>query len=35
MYVFGNMRGQRYTRNGWKTIPRQLVLACVAKAELD
>jgi integrase len=33
LYVFGNMRGQRYTRSGWKTMLRQLMSACATEAE--
>jgi integrase len=32
MYVFGNMRGQRYTRSGWKTMLHHLMSACVSEA---
>jgi integrase len=29
MYVFGNMRGQRYTKGGWKSMLNDLMTACV------
>lgn len=33
MYVFGNMRGQKYTKGGWKAILDDLMRECVAEAE--
>lgn len=33
MYVFGNMRGQRYTKGGWKAILDDLMRECVKEAE--
>jgi integrase len=33
MYVFGNMRGQRYTKGGWKAMLDDLMRECVAEAE--
>lgn len=33
MYIFGNMRGQRYTKGGWKSMLDDLMSACVKKAE--
>lgn len=33
MYIFGNMRGQRYTKGGWKSVLDDLMFACVKKAE--
>lgn len=32
MYVFGNMRGQRYTKGGWKAMLDDLMRACEAQA---
>ena len=32
MYLFGNMRGQRYTKGGWKAMLDDLMRACVAEA---
>ncbi len=32
MYLFGNMRGQRYTRGGWKSVLDDLMAACEAEA---
>jgi hypothetical protein len=31
-YVFGNLRGQRYTKGGWKATLAKLMRACVAEA---
>lgn len=33
MYVFGNMRGQRYTKGGWKSMLSDLMVACVDVAK--
>jgi integrase len=33
MYVFGNMRGQRYTKGGWKAMLSDLMTVCVSEAE--
>jgi integrase len=33
MYLFGNMRGQPYTKGGWKSVLDDLMSACVKKAE--
>jgi integrase len=33
MYIFGNMRGQRYTKGGWKSILDDLMQDCVTEAE--
>ena len=32
MFVFGNMRGQRYTKGGWKAMLDDLMRECVAEA---
>ena len=32
MLVFGNMRGQRYTKGGWKSMLDDLMFACVKEA---
>lgn len=32
MYVFGNMRGQKYTKGGWKSVLDDLMFACVKEA---
>ena len=32
MYLFGNMRGQRYTKGGWKASLDRLMWACVTEA---
>ncbi len=34
-YVFGNLKGERYTKGGWKSTLDALMTACVAKAERD
>lgn len=33
MYLFGNMRGQKYTKGGWKSILDDLMRGCVKYAE--
>lgn len=33
MYLFGNMKGQRYTKGGWKAVLDDLMFDCVAEAE--
>ncbi|WP_310625768.1 hypothetical protein [Limnohabitans sp.] len=33
MYVFDNMRGQRYTKGGWKAMLSDLMTVCVSEAE--
>lgn len=33
MYLFGNMRGQKYTKGGWKSSLDELMFACVGEAE--
>ncbi len=33
MYVFGNMRGQKYTKGGWKAMLDDLMTACEKEAE--
>ena len=33
MFVFGNMRGQRYTKGGWKAMLDDLMTACEAEAK--
>ena len=33
MYVFGNMRGQRYTKGGWKAMLDDLMRECEAEAK--
>ncbi|MDR2506591.1 MAG: hypothetical protein LBD67_01115 [Candidatus Accumulibacter sp.] len=32
-FVFGNMKGQRYTKGGWKAMLHDLMQACVIEAE--
>lgn len=32
MFVFGNMRGQRYTKGGWKAMLDDLMRECIAEA---
>ena len=32
MFIFGNMRGQRYTKGGWKSMLDDLMFACVKEA---
>jgi integrase len=32
MYLFGNMRGQKYTKGGWKSSLDELMFACVKEA---
>lgn len=32
MYLFGNMRGQKYTKGGWKSSLDELMFACVGEA---
>ncbi|MBS0449947.1 MAG: hypothetical protein JSS14_01420 [Proteobacteria bacterium] len=32
MYVFGNMRGQKYTKGGWKAMLDDLMRECVKAA---
>lgn len=32
-YVFGNLRGQKYTKGGWKATLARLMAECVAEAE--
>lgn len=32
MFIFGNMRGQRYTKGGWKSVLDDLMFDCVAEA---
>jgi integrase len=32
MYIFGNMRGQRYTKGGWKAVLDDLMTDCQAEA---
>lgn len=34
MYIFGNMRGQRYTKGGWKAMLNKLMQACIAEANM-
>lgn len=33
LYLFGNMRGQKYTKGGWKAILHDLMTACEKEAE--
>ena len=33
LFIFGNMKGQRYTKGGWKAILYDLMQACVIEAE--
>lgn len=33
MYLFGNMKGQRYTKGGWKAVLDDLMFDCVAEAK--
>ncbi|MBA2962180.1 MULTISPECIES: hypothetical protein [Ramlibacter] len=35
MYLFGNMRGQRYTKGGWKKILHNLMTECERVAKLE
>jgi hypothetical protein len=32
-YVFGNLRGQRYTKGGWKATLAKLMAECIAEAK--
>jgi hypothetical protein len=32
-YVFGNLKGQRYTKGGWKATLAKLMTACIVEAK--